>query len=260
VVGGGGSGIRRGDERRPRLIAADNGQPSRDIAGAAAPKQRGLPFEQAPEADPRLQPSIVEQKCGARGSVCADDALVVVASQQHSGTAVVRRRGRDDPLAPEAFPESPLLDGARRCDRQRARQGVRPFRSLRIDSGYVEHRDQSSIGAENGRARTTEVHVPRSIMLAAVDRNRPFFTDTGADPVRSLDRLVPYATEPGAPVTKPVCIAVIAAMLDRDPGIVAEQKRIARLTDHAVKAIEFVLSAEHKLVERLAMLADLVGG
>jgi hypothetical protein len=63
-------------------------------------------------------------------------------------------------------------------------------------------------------------------MLAAVDRDRPLLGDAGADAVGALERLGPDAAEPCAPVFEAARLALLAAMLDRDPRGVAEEKRV----------------------------------
>jgi hypothetical protein len=76
----------------------------------------------------------------------------------------------------------------------------------------------------------------------------------------ALNRLGPHAPEPGSPEAKPACIAIIAPVLDRHAGIVAEQKRVAGLANHLIKAVELLLSAEDQLIERVAVLLDLSRG
>src|SRR3984893_19303834 len=136
---------------------------------------------------------------------------------------------------------------------------MRPFRPVRSDRRDVQYRHQASIGSEEGRAGTAEVYVPRSIMLAPMDCDRPLLADAGADAVRALDCLRPHAAEPGSPIAKTACVAVVAAVFDRDAGIVAEQKCVARLANHLVEAIEFLLGAVDQFVERLAAVIDFAG-
>ena len=119
------------------------------------------------------------------------------------------------------------------------------FRPVGIDRGNVQHRHQASIRAENRRSRAAKVYVPRSIVLAPMDRDKPFFADAGANAVRTFESLVPDAAKPSAPVAKAACICLVAAMLHRDTGIVAEKKRVTRLANQLVKAVDFILCAEN---------------
>jgi hypothetical protein len=48
-----------------------------------ASKKLRISVEYRPQADTGLQPTIIEQEGGSPDSVCADDALVAVHSQQH---------------------------------------------------------------------------------------------------------------------------------------------------------------------------------
>src|SRR6516162_4546341 len=156
-------------QRRPSLVAPGDDEQRRDIARILPPKKRAVLFKEVPQADTGAQRAIVEQERSARGSVCADNALAAIDGEQHACGALVRRRNRDDPLSTELLPEKPFLYGARRRHRKGACQRMRSFRPVRIDRGDIQDRDQSSIDIENRRARTTEIYVSRSIMLASVD-------------------------------------------------------------------------------------------
>jgi hypothetical protein len=123
----------------------------------------------------------------------------------------------------EMLAEKPLLDGARRIYRECARQSVRSFRAVGIDSRYVQDRHQPSVDAEYGRAGAAQVHMSRSEVLASVNGDRPLFGDARADTVRTLDLLGPDAAEPGSPVFKPARLRIVAAMLDCDTRCVTEQ-------------------------------------
>jgi hypothetical protein len=199
----------------------------------------------------------VIQERGSRGSVCANDALVMVDGEQHSPVAVFGHCKRDDPRGSKLLPKKSLFDGARRRDCQDTRQCVGPFRQSGIDRRDVQYRHQASIRAENRRSRAAEVYVPRSIVLAPMDRDRPFFADDGTNAVGAFESLVPDAAKPGAPVAKPACIRLVTAMLHRNTGIVAEKQRVPRFPNQLVKAVEFILRGENQLIERPATLADL---
>ena len=178
--------------------------------------------KEVPQVDTGAQHAIIEQERGARGSVGADNALVAVDREQHACGARFRRRRRDDPLAAELFAEKSLLYGARRRHRKGAGQGMRSFRPLRIDRRDIQNRDQFAVDVENRRARTTEIYVSRSIMLASVDRYRPLFGNAGTDAIGPLERLGPHAAEPGSPVSKSARIALVAAVLDGNARRVTE--------------------------------------
>ena len=108
------------------------------------------------------------------------------------------------------------------------------FRPVGIDRGDIQYGDQSPINIEDGGARTAEIYVPRSVMLASVDCDGPLFGDAGADAIRSLDRLGPYAAEPGAPVLEEGRIRIIAAMLDGDTCGVTEQDSVPCFANNLV--------------------------
>jgi hypothetical protein len=78
-----------------------------------------------------------------------------------------------------------------------------------------------------------------------MDRDRPFLADDGANAVRTFESLVPDAAKPGTPVAKAACIGLVAAMLHRNTGVVAEKKRVTRLANQLVKAVEFILCAQY---------------
>jgi len=97
-----------------------------------------------------------------------------------------------------------------------------------------QHRQQATVDAEDRRAGAAQIHMPRPEMLGSVDRYGPLLGDAGADAVSTFDLLRPDATEPGSPVFELARLHTLAAMLDCDPGGVAEQNRISGLADHFV--------------------------
>jgi hypothetical protein len=130
--------------------------------------------------------------------------------------------------------KEPLFDGARRSHRKGTGQGVRALRTSGIDRGYVQHRQQPSVRAEDRRTGAAQIHMPRPEMLASVDCYGPLLGDAGADAVGTLNLLGPDAAEPGSPVFELARLRSVAAMLDRDPGGVAEQDRVSSLANHFV--------------------------
>src|SRR5207244_10046356 len=114
----------------------------------------------------------VEQKGGARGSVCPDDLLIAVHGKQHPWLASLGRRDRDDPLSTEPLPKKSLCYGVRGRHREGTSQRMRSFGELGIDRRHVQDRYQLSIDVEDGCARTAQLDVPRSHMLASVDSDR----------------------------------------------------------------------------------------
>jgi len=96
----------RGHQRKPCIVAAGDDELRRNIRGILAPKETGVSFEYAPQADPASEPVIIEQQGGARGPACADDALVVIQGHQHPRGALFWRCHRDDPSLAEALSEN----------------------------------------------------------------------------------------------------------------------------------------------------------
>src|SRR5262249_16159323 len=156
-----------------------------------ASKELEIPLEDRPQTDTGLKSAVVEQEGSARDAVCPDDALVAIHCQQQAGRILPLRRDRNDPMVTEMLAKEPLFYGARRIHRKRAGQGMRSFRALGIDSGYVQHRQQPSIDAEDRRAGAAQIHMPRAEMLGSVDCYRPFLGDAGADAVGAFDLLRP---------------------------------------------------------------------
>ena len=181
-----------------------------------------------------MKTAIIEQEGSARDAVCTDDALVAVHRQQNAGRIRPRWRDRNDPILTEVLAKEPFFYGARRIHRKGTGQSVRAFRALGIDGGYVQHRQQPAVDAENRRAGAAQIHMPRAEMLGSVDCYGPLLGDAGADAVGALDLLGPDAAEPGAPVFEVARFRLLAAMLDRDPRAVAEQNRVSGLTNHFV--------------------------
>src|SRR5262245_20746652 len=134
----------------------------------------------------------------------------------------------------ELLSKKPLFYGACRLCRQGARQRMCSFGKFRIDGRYVQDREQSSVDAEHGRTRTTQVYVPRSEMLIFVDRDRSLFDNAGANAVCALHVLGPYAAEPKSPVLELTLLRILNAMLVGDTSAVAEESGISRLSNHLV--------------------------
>src|SRR6476646_9171122 len=107
--------------------------------------------------------------------------------------------------------KEPLFYGARRIHRKGTGQSVRAFRASGIDCGYVQHRQQPSVDAEDRRAGAAQIQMPRPEMLASVDCYGPLLGDAGADAVGPLALLGPDAAKPGSPVFK--LARLLAAML-----------------------------------------------
>src|SRR5882672_12807869 len=127
-----------------------------------------------------------------------------------------------------------LFYGSRRIHRKSTGEGVRAFRESGIDGRYVQHGQQPSVDAEDRRAGAAQIHMPRPEMLASVDCYGPLLGDAGADAVGTLNLLGPDAAEPGSPVFELARLRSFAAMLDRDPGGIAEQDRVSSLANHFV--------------------------
>src|SRR5215472_4428014 len=89
-------------------------------------------------------------------------------------------------------------------------------------------------------------------MLASVHGDRSLFDDAGADAVRALDVLGPHAAEPRSPIFEVACLRGFTAVVDRDPGAVAEQDRIPGLANHPVELVDLLGGAEDELVQTLA--------
>jgi hypothetical protein len=130
--------------------------------------------------------------------------------------------------------KEPLFYGARRIHRKGTGQSVRAFRASGIDGGYVQHRQQPSVDAEDRRAGAAQIRMPRPEMLASVNCYGPLLGDAGADAVGALDLLGPDAAEPGSPVFELARLRIFAAMLDRDPRGVAEQNSVSGLANDFV--------------------------
>ena len=163
----------RRHQSRVTFAAAGNHQARGDIGPILAAKEFDIALEDRPQTDTGLKSAIVEQERSARDAVGADHALVAIHRQQRAGRILPRRRDRNDPIMTEMLAKEPLFYGARRIHRESAGQGMRAFRALRIDGGYVQHRQQATVDAEDRRAGAAQIHMPRPEMLGSVDRYGP---------------------------------------------------------------------------------------
>jgi hypothetical protein len=78
------------------------------------PENVDASLEDRPQAGTRPESTIIEHKGRAREPVCAHDTLVAVNRQQHTSSASLRRRYRDDPLSTEVLTKKSLFYRARR--------------------------------------------------------------------------------------------------------------------------------------------------
>src|ERR1700676_1483963 len=96
--------------------------------------------------------------------------------------------------------EEPLFDGTRRLDGQRERERVGVLGELRLVRTHVDYCDKVLVRVEKRRAAAAERRVPRPEVVAAMNRDGPLFSDTGADAVGSFDAFSPDAALPDAPM------------------------------------------------------------
>src|SRR5262252_8701476 len=94
--------------------------------------------------------------------------------------------------------------------------------------------------------------MPRSEMLGPMNGDGSLFDNARANAVRALYFLGPHAAEPRSPKFETRCLRAFTAMVDCDARAVTEQDRITSLPNHLVELIDFLISAEDELIERLA--------
>src|SRR5262245_24051357 len=157
----------------------------------------------------------------------------------------------------EMLAKEPLFYGTRRIHREGTGQSVRSFRACGIDGRHVQDRHQPSVDAEDRRAGTAQIYVPRPEMLASVDGDGALFGNASADSVRALDLLGPDAAEPGPPVFEFARLRIFAAMLDRDPGGITEQDGVSGLANDLVQPVDLLLCCQDEVAERLARVFQL---
>jgi hypothetical protein len=166
-----------------------------------------------------------------------------------------------------------MTQARRKCSRKnrssmaRAEVTVRaPVRACALSERPGSIADTSSTASNRpsapkiGAPEQLKFICPRPEMLASVDCYGALLGDAGADAVGTLNVLGPDATEPGSPVFELARLRSVAAMLDRDPGGVAEQDRVASLANHFVQAVELLLRGRDEVVERLTRILQLASG
>jgi len=94
--------------------------------------------------------------------------------------------------------------------------------------------------------------MPGAVMLAAVDKNRPLFGDTGSDSVCAFDLLRPDAAKPDAPMFELIRPYFIAAMVNSNSIAVTQKNHIPLLPDDRIEAIDFFTGVHDDISERLA--------
>jgi hypothetical protein len=116
------------------------------------------------------------------------------------------------------------------------------------------------VGVENWRACTTELNMPRTEMLVAMNTYRPSFGNARADPVCAFDLLRPYTSGPDSPVFELLDLRFITAMVNGYAISVAKQNDISLLADDRVKTIDLFLSLDNNTLQGLAISADFALG
>jgi hypothetical protein len=160
--------------------------------------------------------------------------LVTVDRQQHTLSAFLRRRYRDDPLSAELLTKKSFFYRACESYCECAGERVRSFGEFRIDGGDVQDCHQWAVGPEHQSARAAQVNVSGPKMLASVNCDRPLFGDAGANAVCALHFLGPHPTEPSSPILELACPRSFTAMRDCDARAITEQDGISRLANHLV--------------------------
>src|SRR5882762_1412453 len=124
----------------------------------------------------------------------------------------------------------------RKCSRKRRSSTARADAMVAARANCCGRSGPSVATAETS---STPASVPRAIVLAAMDEQGALFGDAGADAVGAFDLLGPDAAEPDAPAFEIVGAGFIAAMVNRDSRVVAQEDDVALLADDGVKTIDF---------------------
>src|ERR1700730_19462921 len=88
--------------------------------------------------------------------------------------------------------------------------------------------------------------------------NRSLFRDAGADAVGALGLLRPHAPQTCSPVLEQARLRAICAMFDRDTRRITQQDGVPRFTHQSVQAVDFLVSTEDELIERLTEVRELL--
>ena len=115
-------------------------------------------------------------------------------------------------------------------------------------------------GVKDRYSGTAKPDVARSKVLVAMDENRPLFGNAGADPVCAFDFFRPDSSNPDAPIFKLLRQRFIPAVVDGYSIGIAQENDITLLADDRIKTIDFFLSIDDCLAERLAINLEFAVG
>src|SRR5262245_36579178 len=101
--------IRRSNKCRTAVASSGNQERRADICSVLASEEFEISLKEFPQADTDLKPPIIQQEGPARGTVCADDALVGVNGQQHTYELSLWWHYCDDPLSMELLSKKSLF-------------------------------------------------------------------------------------------------------------------------------------------------------
>ena len=90
----------------------------------------------------------------------------------------------------------------------------------------------------------------RPEMLASVNGDGPFLSDTGTDAVRAFDLFGPDPAEPYSPMLEFVGIRILTAMLDCDARGVTEQDNISCIANDMIKPVDLLLRRRDEAANR----------
>jgi hypothetical protein len=94
-------------------------------------------------------------------------------------------------------------------------------------------------------------------MLGTMHEDRTSVRDAGADTVCAFDPLRPHATQPDAPLFELLGFALVAAVVDGDSFVVAQENHVRLLADNGIKAIYLFLSLKAEVAQGLTRNLEL---
>src|SRR5258708_36619991 len=227
------------------VIAAWASEQNGNVLATEAAEEGKAVVEEGGERHASGESFVVESERAACHPVRANQALVLVHSEEQRGRGVVGRQSGDDPCMAEVFAEEALFHRAGGGDGCGEGQLLRAIRAFGGDGGDVQHASEFAESIKDRGAGTSEFAVARAIMLAAMDEQGALFGDAGADAGGAFALLGPDAAEPEAPAFEIVGAGFIAAMVNRDSRVVAQEDDVALLAGDGVKTIDLFSCVNH---------------
>jgi hypothetical protein len=183
-------------------------------------------------------------------AIGTSNALIFIDRKKHRFAALIARRCRNSPHVAKEPAKEPFFDRTSRGRDGRQSQLMLSILPLFINPRSIQDRHKLASGIEDRSACATEIRVPRSKVLPAMHKHRPFFNNGSADPVRPFHIFRPDTPQPDTSMFELIGLRLVSAMVNGDSVAIAKQNDILFLADDRIKAVDFLPCVHNEVGDR----------